>query len=140
MTDEAKPDLTDLFEKIISREIPSNIVYEDNIIIAILDISPFEKGHTLVIPKKRARTVFDMSDREYLELQRVVLKIAKNMNLKLNCGVSIWQHNNSEEHVPWVHFHVVPRLLKGKIIDRIENRWKYDSEDEKKEFEIKLKL
>jgi histidine triad (HIT) family protein len=41
-----------IFEKIISREIPSTIIYEDDLTIAFLDAFPFEKGHILVVPKK----------------------------------------------------------------------------------------
>jgi histidine triad (HIT) family protein len=138
MVDKINP--TNLFEKIINKEIPANIVFENENYLAFLDIAPFEKGHILVIPKKRAETIFDMTELEYLELQKIVFKIANNTRDKLNCGVSIWQHNFGEQSIPWTHFHIVPRILQGKFLDSASKRWKYDSEKEKLEYEKKLKI
>lgn len=85
--------MSTLFTKIIQREIPATIIYEDIDHIAILDINPFEKGHTLVIPKKEYETIFDMPEEAYLELQKVVFKIAKHYERTLGCGINILQNN-----------------------------------------------
>ncbi len=100
-----------IFTKIIRREIPASIVYEDDTHIAFLDINPFEKWHTLVVPKKEYETIFDMPEYEYLELQKIVLKIAKHYESLLWCGINIVQNNKT---IAWqsvfhVHFHIIPR-------------------------------
>lgn len=100
-----------IFTKIIKREIPSEIIYEDENHIAFLDITPFEKGHTLVVPKKPYETIFEMPEDEYVQLQKIVYKISKHYNKILNCGINIWQNNKeiSGQEVNHVHFHIVPR-------------------------------
>ena len=65
-----------IFSKIIKGEIPSYKIYEDEKHLAFLDISPFEKGHTLVIPKKEDyQTIFDMPEEEFVELIKIVKKL-----------------------------------------------------------------
>jgi len=118
--------MTTIFTKIINREIPASIIYEDENTIAFLDIMPFEKGHTLVIPKKEYETIMEMPEKEYLELQKIILKIAKHLEKELNCGINIWQNNKeiSGQEVPHVHFHVVPRKEKKEAYN-LKNRVKY---------------
>jgi histidine triad (HIT) family protein len=100
-----------VFTKIITRELPASIIYEDDFCIAFLDITPFEKGHTLVVPKHPYETIMEMPEEEYLRLQKIVLKIAKHYEKTLHCGINIWQNNKkiAGQEVPHVHFHVVPR-------------------------------
>jgi histidine triad (HIT) family protein len=100
-----------LFEKIAAKEIPSYKIYEDDAHYAFLDIAPFEKGHTLVIPKKPYRDIFDMPEEEFLELCRVVYRIARHYEKALGCGINIWQNNKevANQLVPHIHFHIVPR-------------------------------
>ena len=107
--------MVSIFTKIIQREIPASIIYEDEKHIAFLDISPFEKGHTLVVPKKEYETIFDMPEDEYIELQKVVLKIAKHYESVLNCGINILQNNKAVagQSVFHVHFHIIPRFENG---------------------------
>ena len=65
-----------IFEKIIKREIPSYIVYEDDLVIAFLDISQVTKGHTLVVPKPYVN-VFELDDNTAAHLFKVVVKVSK---------------------------------------------------------------
>ena len=132
--------MTSIFTKIIRREIPAHIVYEDDTHIAFLDIHPFEKGHTLVVPKKEYETIMDMPEKEYLELQKIVLKIAKHYEQILWCGVNIVQNNKK---IAWqtvfhVHFHIIPRLQDNWYVF-FEN---YDAYvwDEAEIYTTKLKL
>ena len=70
-----------IFTKIIKREIPSNILYEDENIIVIKDINPRAKTHLLIIPKKQIETINDLeeNDRELIaEMFFVAKKIAKD--------------------------------------------------------------
>ncbi len=115
-----------IFTKIVKREIPSNIIYEDENHLAFLDISPFEKGHTLVIPKFPSETIFEMPENEFLELMKVVRKIAIHYEKILDCGINIWQNNKevSGQEINHIHFHIVPRKTK-KSTYCLENSEKY---------------
>lgn len=94
-----------IFEKIANHTIPAKIVYEDSKHIAFLDISPFEKGHTLVIPKKKYERITDMPDEEYINLQKIAIKIAKNMKKVLGKNIGTLVYG---EDVPHVHIHLFP--------------------------------
>jgi histidine triad (HIT) family protein len=120
-----------IFTKICKREIPSSIIYEDENHLAFLDIFPFEKGHTLVIPKKEYETIFDMPEEEFKELMGVVHKVAKHIEEVLDCGVNICQNNKKSAHqeVMHVHFHVIPRR-EEKALYRMENKDKYLGNEE----------
>ena len=115
-----------VFEKIIAKKIPAHIIYEDENHLAFLDIMPFEKGHTLVIPKKPYVTIFEMTENEFGELMKIVHKIANHYEKKLKCGINIWQNNKevSGQEVMHVHFHVIPRRTK-KPTYHLEQREKY---------------
>lgn len=130
-----------IFEKIVKREIPANIIYEDDKHLAFLDISPFEKGHTLVIPKKAYETIFDMSQSEFIELQKVVYKVAKHMKSVLKCGLNICQNNYeiSGQEVPHVHFHLIPRREKKNLYCINKNGVKY-LKNEDQSYRNKLKI
>lgn len=124
-----------IFTKIIKREIPASIIYEDENTIAILDINPFEKGHTLVIPKKPYEKIANMPENEYLELQKVVLKITKNMKSKLNTNIATLVYG---EEIAHVHIHLFP-ITPNLNIFNFKNTKKYD-EKEKEIYLNKLKL
>ena len=100
-----------IFTKIINREIPANIVYEDDKHIAFLDIFPWVKGHTMVVPKKIYPNIADMPEENYLELQKVVLKLVKHYRELFNCKIGTQVYGLD---VPHVHIHVFP------ITDEIE--------------------
>ena len=129
-----------LFTKIVKGEIPSSKIYEDENHYAFLDIGPFEKGHTLVIPKLPYQTIMQMPEDEFLELQKVILKIAKHFEQTLNCGINIWQNNKkiAGQEVDHVHFHIIPRLEKKKAY-KLENSVKY-LKNEMENYKNKLKL
>jgi histidine triad (HIT) family protein len=101
-----------IFQKIIDRELPGSIIYEDNKHIAFLDIQPFEKGHTLVVTKEPHETIFDMNESQFIELMSVVKKVAEHVKQELGSeGMNIAQNNYpiSGQVVPHVHFHIIPR-------------------------------
>ena len=66
-----------ILTKIVSGEIPSYKIAEDNNYLAFLDINPNTKGHTLVIPKKEINKLFDLDQKEYLDLMRFSYRVAK---------------------------------------------------------------
>ncbi len=102
-----------IFMKIIRREIPANIVYEDADTIAFLDTTPVNPGHTLVLPKKFARNIFDVDDESLAAVARTVKKISIALRDALGAeGVNI--HVNNEpvagQLVFHFHMHVIPRF------------------------------
>ena len=73
-----------LFTKIINREIPADIVYEDDDVIAFKDIAPVAPIHVLVVPKKEIPTINDISDEDSLliwKVYRVIGKVAKEFGI-----------------------------------------------------------
>lgn len=101
-----------IFCKIISHEIPSKTVYEDDDVLAILDISQVTKGHTLVMPKKHVRNILEADDTDaaacITAAKRIAAQIAKNtgacgVNILTNCGECAGQT------VDHLHFHILPR-------------------------------
>lgn len=99
-----------IFCKIVKGEIPSSKIYEDNAVIAFLDIAPAAKGHTLVVPKEHYELIADVPN-ELLEKTIDVVKKVGNALLKENDGFNIMQNNKKAagQLVPHVHFHVIPR-------------------------------
>ena len=98
--------MSSIFTKIINREIPGHIVAEDDKHIAILDINPNVKGHTLCIPKKEVNKIFDLEEQEYLDLMRFSRKVAIALEKAVPCkrvGVSV-----IGLEVPHVHVHLIP--------------------------------
>jgi histidine triad (HIT) family protein len=131
-----------IFCKIINNEIKSQKVYEDNDVIAILDINPINKGHILVIPKKHYETIFDIDDEVLKKTITVVKKIALALKKMGAEGVNIVQNNGkaAEQHVFHIHFHVVPRYFNDGMKIARGNRIKYKDDKEMQEYAEKIRL
>ena len=69
--------MENIFLKIINREIPAYIIYEDDLVIAFLDIVPVNKGHTLVVPKKHFVNILDGDSDILAHMMKIVQKIAR---------------------------------------------------------------
>ena len=101
-----------IFCAIAAGEIPSFKVYEDELVLAYLDINPFSKGHTLVIPKKHSAGLLDTDDETLAAVIARVRKVAAHLKGKLGCdGFNVLQNNGEAagQTVRHVHFHIVPR-------------------------------
>jgi len=110
--------MSSIFTKIIKREIPANIIYEDEFTIAFLDISQITRGHTLVVPKKECQSLFDIDDFTYLKLMETLKKVVDNVKLRLKIsGVNILSNNGviAGQTVPHLHFHVIPRYTHNEF-------------------------
>ena len=98
--------MSSIFSKIITGEIPSYKVAEDERFLAFLDIFPLAKGHLLVIPKKETDYIFDLESEEYLGLWQFTQLVAKAMDQVFDCdriGVAV-----IGLEVPHAHIHLVP--------------------------------
>jgi histidine triad (HIT) family protein len=101
-----------IFSKIIRHEIPADIVFEDNDVIAFLDIRPNQPGHTLVVPKTYARNIFDIDAENWNTLAEAVRKIAPAVRDATHAdGVNISMNNEpaAGQIVFHAHIHIIPR-------------------------------
>ena len=101
-----------IFCKIINKEIPGQILFENEHVLAFLDISQTTKGHTLVIPKKHAEDVFSMSEEDMCHVFSVVPRLANALKTTFNAdGMNIVNNNKSVAGQTVFHYHVhlIPR-------------------------------
>jgi len=101
-----------IFSKILRGEIPAHKVYEDEHVLAFLDINPISRGHTLVIPKEPAETVDKLSDDAAAALGRVLPRISRAVLAATSAtAFNILQNNGAMAHqaVFHVHFHIIPK-------------------------------
>ncbi|MDT7043936.1 HIT family protein [Candidatus Nitronereus thalassa] len=105
-----------IFKKILSGEIPCHKVYEDEQVLAFLDINPLSKGHTLVIPKEPAETLDQLSDESSAAIGRVLPRLCRAV-LKATGArdYNILQNNGAPAHqaVFHVHYHIIPKEENG---------------------------
>jgi len=98
--------MASLFSRIIARELPAQIIAEDEQYIAFLDIMPLVKGHVLVVPKREVSYIFDLEPSELAGLHLFAQQVAKAMDKTLTCtriGMAV-----IGLEVPHVHIHLVP--------------------------------
>ena len=101
-----------IFCKIINNEIPSMKVYEDDKVLAFMDISPLSQGHLLVIPKAHAATIHEIAEDDFIAVMSATHKLATAVKKALNPeGINLMQLNGSAANqvVPHLHIHIVPR-------------------------------
>ena len=100
-----------IFARIIRNELPAIRVYEDDQVVAFMDIMPQAEGHTLVIPKTPAVTLLDLAPEAAAYTIQIVQKIAQAMEKALDIkGVVLVQLSGAAagQTVPHVHFHLIP--------------------------------
>ena len=101
-----------LFCKIVSKQIPASLVYEDESVLGFLDINPLTEGHTLVIPKNHALNIFDIPAEDLKHISVVAQKISNNMkNVIQTEGVDLVQASGkaADQTVDHFHMHIIPR-------------------------------
>lgn len=102
-----------IFDRILDGEIPCHKVYEDEHVLAFLDIFPLAHGHTLVIPKERKAFLHELSDDQAAALGRALPRIARAvMTVTGASAYNVLQNNGATAHqaVFHVHFHIIPKL------------------------------
>lgn len=122
--------MASVFSKIVRGEIPCYKIYEDEKVLAFLDIHPESKGHVLVIPKNEVDKIYDLPDEDYDALMKAVKKISRHMEDVLGVR-TLWKVVGTD--VPHAHVHLMP----------LDETWEYGrilelSEDEFKEIQEKL--
>lgn len=128
-----------IFCKIVKREIPSKIIFENNLDIAFLDIFPISKGHTIVIPKNHYTNLEEIPDNELSELYKIVKQLGIKIHQKLKIdGYNILQNNfvAAGQVVHHFHVHIIPRDLEDKKFHIKIPRTQSSEEDLNNVFEI----
>ncbi len=102
-----------IFDRIIAGEISCHRLYEDDQVLAFLDIGPLSDGHTLLIPKERARYLHELSDQAAAALGRVLPRLCRAVLAVTGAtAYNVIQNNGSAAHqaVFHVHFHIIPKF------------------------------
>jgi histidine triad (HIT) family protein len=109
-----------IFKKIIDRELPADIVYEDDTVLAFLDVHPIRKGHTLIIPKHPYVDIYDIDPVLFGHMAQVAQQIARTLmrTMKSN-GINIHMNNGEAagQDVFHAHMHVIPRFTRDEAFE-----------------------
>ncbi len=128
-----------IFDRILDGTIPCYRVYEDDHVLAFLDIGPLSLGHTLVIPKERVAQLHELSDDAAAALGRVLPRLCRAvMDATGATAYNVLQNNGSAAHqaVHHVHFHIIPRFAESGL----QIRWEPGSLDDARAGEIAAKI
>ena len=113
-----------IFSKIISGEIPSFKIYENDYVYAFLDISQVSKGHTLLVPKKTSANIFETDEETMKHIGVALPKVANAIKKAFHPdGLNIIQNNGeyADQSVFHIHFHLIPRYEND--IDGFGYKW-----------------
>jgi histidine triad (HIT) family protein len=102
-----------VFDRILSGDIPCHKLYEDEHVLAFLDIFPLSRGHCLVIPKERRAQLHELSEESAAAIGRVLPRLAAAVRRATGASAyNVLQNNGAAAHqaVSHVHFHIIPRL------------------------------
>lgn len=101
-----------IFCKLANGDIPTNVIYEDEMFTVILDASPATKGHALILPKEHAANIYELPDETAAKIFVLAKKLAAEMTKRLGCdGFNIVQNNGevAGQTVFHFHMHLIPR-------------------------------
>ena len=107
-----------VFDRILDGEIPCFRVYEDEHVLAFLDVSPLATGHTLVIPKERVARLHELSDEAAAAIGRVLPRLCRAVVAATGAtDYNVLQNNGAAAHqaVMHVHFHIIPKSDDGGL-------------------------
>jgi len=103
-----------IFSKIIRKEIPAQIIYEDDVVVAFLDIFPVNPGHTLIVPKQEVENMMQTSDEVLTHVMRVAKQIAPAILKTVGATDFNFTTNNGPaagQVIMHTHFHLIPRFV-----------------------------
>lgn len=128
-----------IFDRILDGEIPCRRVYEDDHVLAFLDVGPLSEGHTLVIPKERVAFLHELSDDAAAAVGRVLPRLCRAVMAATGAtAYNVLQNNGAAAHqaVAHVHFHIIPRFETAGL----EIRWNAGRLDEARADELAEKI
>ena len=107
-----------IFCKIVKKQAPASIIYEDETVMAFLDIRPLNLGHTLIIPKAHYVDIFNVPEDQLSQIHKVAKQVSLAVKKATNAdGISIIQQNGKAagQDIFHLHVHVVPRFEGQKL-------------------------
>ena len=107
-----------IFCRIAQKQVPASLVYEDEKVMAFLDIRPLNEGHTLVIPKEHYESIFDIPEELIAYLHGITKRVALAVEKATQAdGISIIQQNGKAagQDIFHLHVHVIPRYEGQKL-------------------------
>jgi histidine triad (HIT) family protein len=135
-------DMDCIFCKIVAGKLPASRVYEDDATLAFLDINPVNPGHTLVIPKRHSKNIFEVSKEDWVAVAETVRIIAAAVESGLGADGINLEMNNRElagQLVDHTHVHVIPRH-KGDGLKHFPHSKYQEGESERTLARIRLVL
>lgn len=108
-----------IFCKIINKEIPAEIIYEDKKSLVFLDIEPNNPGHCLVVPKEHFENLFDVDEKTLGDLMIIVKKMSlvlKNSLAAEGINIGINNGESAGQIVSHLHIHVIPRYASDGFV------------------------
>jgi len=129
-----------VFCKILKGEIPCTKVYEDDKVLAFLDIAPFNLGHTVIVPKDHQHSITTLDEEFLCAMICLAPKIGAALMRATGAeGFNILQNNGrvAGQAVPHVHFHVIPRFADDKVVFTAPGK-KYSGPEEMADLTEKL--
>lgn len=104
-----------IFCKIISGEIPSYTLYEDEVVKVFLDVNPDSNGHMLIVPKIHTLDIDSIDNNTYIHIKGIAKNMKKLVEEKLKAsGVSLIQNNGCCQEVKHYHLHLIPKYCNQK--------------------------
>jgi histidine triad (HIT) family protein len=116
-------DSNNVFAKILRKELPAHVVYEDDETLTIMDIMPRAPGHCLVIPKAPARNMMDVSEESLAAVSKSLRKVSRAVMQAFSAdGITIHQFNEDAggQVVFHLHFHIIPRHLGEPLAQSVQ--------------------
>lgn len=107
-----------IFCRIVRKEAPESYIYEDEKVVAFLDIRPSNEGHTLVIPKRHFKNIYEIPEETIAHLFKIVKKVAIAVKKSVNAeGITIAQQNEraAGQDVFHLHVHIIPRYTGQRL-------------------------
>jgi histidine triad (HIT) family protein len=114
-----------IFCKIVGKEAPASIAYEDEKVIAFMSVPPINIGHTLVIPKKHYENIYEIPEDEVAYLYKIVKKLSHAVQKAVNAdGIRLIQNNGATagQVIFHLHVHIIPMNKDQPWGHRLENR------------------
>jgi len=105
-----------IFCRIVAGEVPCHKVYEDDRVLAFLDVGPLSAGHTLVVPRAHARTLDEVSEADAAAIGALLPRLSRAVMRASGAGAwNVLQNNGEAAHqaVNHVHFHLIPKHTDG---------------------------
>ena len=107
-----------IFCKIVRGEIPSYKVFEDDLIMAFLDVNPYAPGHTLIIPKEHTLDLETIDNEVLSHIMKKARDIAKLVTTKMEApGYTLIQNNGFVQEVKHYHLHIIPKYRENMEMD-----------------------